>query len=103
MLSQTTGVVSGQHLIATGAHWIPDSLVSGQLCSPAYRDVGLGACNGPGTPYGVTSTGRIRLKVYVTKGSTGSMGYACRKKCIIVLYERDNNAISASAKFTFAE
>jgi hypothetical protein len=101
VLSQTTGVQSGQKLVASGAHWVPGSAVDGTECAPRYTTVGLVACNRPaqGT---ATSGGRVRFKVPVFKGSVGSVGYACRSKCLVVFYEQDDTAMSAYAKFTFA-
>lgn len=101
VLSQTTGVLDGQKLVVTGSHWIPGSVVEGAECSPQFVNVGLIACNGS-TPVTASSTGRVRVKVPVHTGSTGSAGYGCRTKCLVVLYERDNTAISAYAEFTFA-
>ena len=101
VLSQTTGVLDGQKLIVNGAHWIPGSVVDGAECSPQFVNVGLVACSGPFANI-ASSTGRIRTKIQVHKDSVGSAGYACRTKCLVLLYERDNTAMSAYAKFTFA-
>ena len=101
VLSQTTGVVNGQKLIAQGAHWIPGSVVDGTECSPQFVNVGLVACNRPFENI-ASATGRIRTKIEVHTGSVGSAGYGCRTKCLVVFYERDDTAMSAYAKFTFA-
>jgi hypothetical protein len=101
VLNVSTSVQNGQKVIVHGGNWTPDTEVNARECAPAYLKVGLVACNGPG-PSEQTTTGRVRIKIGAIKGSVGSVGYACSKKCIILLSEDNDASISAYAKFTFA-